>query len=123
MNGTWKEKREAEKGIKEYIQASSMGLNKKEKQDFKILVLQNEETARKVFRDSNHVGKGYILIFLTAVYAGPGKTKVKKEFYRSFICTWLEQDKDRYLEAIEKISKDMQKKIFAVLKRENLYTA
>ena len=116
MNGTWKEKREAEKGIKEYIQASSMGLNKKEKQDFKILVLQNEETARKVFRDSNHVGKGYILIFLTAVYAGPGKTKVKKEFYRSFICTWLEQDKDRYIAAIEKISKDMRKKIFAVLK-------
>ena len=123
MNGTWKEKREAETGINEYIQASSMGLNNKEKQDFKILVLQNEETARKVFRDSNHVGKGYILIFLTAVYAGPGKTKVKKEFYRSFICTWLEQDKDRYIAAIEKISKDMRKKIFAVLKRENLYTA
>ena len=123
MNGIWKEKREAEKGIKEYIQASSMGLSKKEKQDFKILVLQNEETARKVFRDSNHVGKGYILIFLTAVYAGPGKTKVEKEFYRSFICTWLEQDKDKYIAAIEKISKDMRKKIFAVLKRENLYTA
>ena len=34
MHGAWKEKREAEKGIKEYIQASSMGLSKKEEQDF-----------------------------------------------------------------------------------------
>ena len=62
MYGAWKEKREAEKGIKEYIQASGMGLSKKEEQDFKALVLQNEETARKAFRDSNHVGKGYILM-------------------------------------------------------------
>ena len=253
MDGAWKEKRETEKGIKEYIQASGMGLSKKEEQDFKALVLQNEEAARNVFRGSNHVGKGYILIFLnsegkgadiakeeaaawayqmefinsnaveeqafrswlsgetdvmpeimpankyimgfpyrknvelcylskvctfterpvaygikkgyvdmvrgpvremlrelggayahsflehtvqiyqlseedimqmySAVYAGPGKTKVEKEFYRRFICTWLEQDKDGYIAAVEKISKDMRKKIFAVLKRENLYTA
>ena len=64
-----------------------------------------------------------IMQMYSAVYAGPGKTKVEKEFYRSFVCTWLEQDKDGYIAAIEKISKDMRKKIFAVLKRENLYTA
>ena len=52
-----------------------------------------------------------------------GIAKAEKEFYRNFICAWLEQDQDRYLAAIEKISKDMRKKIFAVLKRENLYTA
>ena len=230
-----------------------MGLSKKEEQDFKELVIRNEETAKKVFRGSDHAGKAYILIFLnsqgkgadiakeevaawasqmefinsnaleeqafrswlagetdimpetmpanryimgyphrknvelcylsrvctfterlivygikkgyvdivrgavkemmreigasyahsflertvrkyqlseedimqmySAIYAISGNAKAEKEFYRNFICTWLEQDKDRYLEAIEKISKDMQKKIFAVLKRENLYTA
>ena len=54
--------------------------------------------------------------------AAEEKQKAEKEFYRNFICAWLEQDKDRYLAAIEKISKDMRKKIFAALKRENLYT-
>ena len=57
MYGAWKEKREAEKGIKGYIQASGMGLSKKEEQDLKALVLQNEEAASKVFRDSNCVKK------------------------------------------------------------------
>ena len=253
MNGAAGEKQEAEKRIKEYIQASSMSLSKKEEQDFKELVIHNEETAKKVFRGSNHTGKAYILIFLnsqgkgadiakeeaavwagqmefinsnpleerafrswlsgetdimpetmpanksmmgfphrknvelcylskvctfterlivygikrgyvdivrgpvkemmreigvpyahsflehtirtyqlseedimqmySAIYAISGNAKAEKEFYRNFICTWLEQDKDRYLAAIEKISKDMRKKIFAVLKRENLYTA
>ena len=70
-------KRETEKGIKEYIQASGMGLSKKEEQDFKALVLQNEEAARKVFRDSNHVGKGYILIFLNS--EGKGTDIAKEE--------------------------------------------
>lgn len=51
-----------------------------------------------------------------------GNAKAKKGFYRDFICVWLEQDQDRYLTVIEKISKDMRKKIFAVLKSENLYT-
>ena len=64
-----------------------------------------------------------IMQMYSAIYAISGNAKVEKEFYRNFICTWLEQDKDRYLAAIEKISKDMRKKIFAVLKRENLYTA
>lgn len=246
MNGTAGEKQEAEKRIKEYIQASSMGLSKKEEQNFKELVIHNEETAKKVFRGSNHTGKAYILIYLnsqgkgadiakeeaaawagqmefinsnpleerafrswlsgetdinkyimgfphrknvelcylskvctfterlivygikkgyvdmvrgpvkemmreigvpyansffehtvrmyqlseedimqmySAIYAISGNAKAEKEFYRNFICTWLEQDKDRYLAAIEKISKDMRKKIFAVLKRENLYIA
>ena len=252
MSGAAGEKQEAEKRIKEYIQASSMGLSKKEEQDFKGLVIHNEETAKKVFRGSKHMGKAYILIYLnsqgkdadiakeeaaawacqmefinsnvseerafrswlsgetdimpetmpvnryimgfphrknvelcylskvctfterlvaygvkkgyvdivrgpvremmreldssyacsflehtvwtyqlseedimqmySAIYAISGNAKAEKEFYRNFICTWLEQDKDRYLAAIEKISKDMRKKIFAVLKRENLYT-
>ena len=64
-----------------------------------------------------------IMQMYSAIYAISGNAKAEKEFYRNFICTWLEQDKDRYLAAIEKISKDMRKKIFAVLKRENLYTA
>ena len=64
-----------------------------------------------------------IMQMYSAIYAISGNAKVEKEFYRNFICTWLEQDKDKYLEAIEKISKDMRKKIFVVLKRENLYTA
>ena len=77
MHGAWKEKREAEKGIKEYIQASGMGLSKKEEQDFKALVLQNEEAARKAFRDSDHVGKGHILIFLNS--EGKGADIAKEE--------------------------------------------
>ena len=64
-----------------------------------------------------------IMQMYSAIYAISGNAKAEKEFYRNFICAWLEQDKDRYLAAIEKISKDMRKKIFAVLKRENLYTA
>ena len=253
MNGAWGEKQEAEKKIKEYIQASARSLSKKEERDFKDLVIRNEEMAKKVFRGSNHTGKGYILIYLnsegkgadiakeeaaawagrmefinssaaeeqafrswlsgetdampetmpankyimgfphrknvelcylskvctfterivvygikkgyvdivrgpvremmcelgvpyayaflehtvqtyqlpeedimqmySAIYAVAGKTKAEKEFYRDFICTWLEQDKEKYLAAIEKISKDMRKKILAALKRENLYTA
>lgn len=55
-----------------------------------------------------------VMQMYSAIYAGSGKTKAEKEFYRNFICTWLEQDKGRYLVAIEKISKDMRKKIFAV---------
>ena len=47
MNGAAGEKQEAEKRIKEYIQASSMSLSKKEEQDFKELVIHNEETAKK----------------------------------------------------------------------------
>jgi len=62
-----------------------------------------------------------VMQMYSAIYAGPGKTKAEKEFYRGFLCTWLEQDQDSYLETIEKISKDMRKKIFAVLKREGLY--
>ncbi len=46
----------------------------------------------------------------SAIYAGSGKTKAEKKFYWSFICTWLEQNKDSYLAAIEKISKDMRKR-------------
>ena len=46
MNGA-AEKQEAEKRIKEYIQASSMSLSKKEEQDFKELVIHNEETAKR----------------------------------------------------------------------------
>lgn len=42
-----------------------------------------------------------------------GNAKTEKEFYWDFICVWLEQDQDRYLTAIDKISKDMRKKIFA----------
>ncbi len=64
-----------------------------------------------------------IMQMYSAIYAISGNAKAEKEFYWNFICTWLEQDQDRYLAAIEKISKDMRKKIFAVLKRENLYTA
>ena len=64
-----------------------------------------------------------IMQMYSAIYAVAGKTKAEKEFYRDFICTWLEQDKEKYLAAIEKISKDMRKKILAALKRENLYTA
>ena len=64
-----------------------------------------------------------IMQMYSAIYAISGNAKAEKEFYRNFICAWLEQDQDRYLAAIEKISKDMRKKIFAVLKRENLYTA
>ena len=63
-----------------------------------------------------------VMQMYSAIYAVSGNAKAEKEFYRNFICTWLEQDKDRYLAAIEKISKDMRKKIFAALKRENLYT-
>ena len=48
MNGAAGEKQEAEKKIKEYIQASSMSLSKKEEQDFKELVLRNEKTAKYV---------------------------------------------------------------------------
>lgn len=66
MNGAAGEKQEAEKRIKEYIQASSMSLSKKEEQDFKELVIHNEETAKKVFRGSNHIGKVYILIYLNS---------------------------------------------------------
>lgn len=66
MNGAAGEKQEAEKRIKEYIQASSMSLSKKEEQDFKELVIHNEETAKKVFRGSNHTGKVYILIYLNS---------------------------------------------------------
>lgn len=58
----------------------------------------------------------------SAIYVMSGNAKAKKGFYRDFICVWLEQDQDRYLTVIEKISKDMRKKIFAVLKSENLYT-
>ena len=47
MNGAAGEKQEAEKRIKEYIQASTMGLSKKEEQDFNELVFRNEETAKK----------------------------------------------------------------------------
>lgn len=42
MNGAAGEKQEAEKRIKEYIQASAMGLSKKEEQDFNKLVIHNE---------------------------------------------------------------------------------
>jgi len=41
MNGAAGEKQEAEKRIKEYIQASSMGLSKKEEPNFKELVIHN----------------------------------------------------------------------------------
>ena len=66
MSGAAGEKQEAEKRIREYIQASSMGLSKKEEQDFKELVIHNEETAKKVFRGSKHIGKAYILIYLNS---------------------------------------------------------
>ena len=252
MKVALEERREAEKRIKEYVQASAQGLNKKEEDDFRKLVIQNEEAAKKVFRSMEHAGKTYILIYLnsegkgadiakeeakswayqmefinsnaaqehafrswlsgetdvlpetmpvnkyimgfphrknvelcylskvctfterliaygiktgyvdivrgpvkemmrelgifyaysflertvrmyqlseedvmqmySAIYAISGNAKTEKEFYRNFICAWLEQDKDQYLAAIEKISKDMRKKIFAELKRENLHT-
>ena len=57
MNRAAGEKQETDKRIKEYIQASSMSLSKKEEQDFKELVIHNEETAKKVFQGSNHTGK------------------------------------------------------------------
>lgn len=76
MNGA-AEKQEAEKRIKEYIQASSMSLSKKEEQDFKELVIHNEETAKKVFRGSNHTGKAYILIYLNS--QGKGADIAKEE--------------------------------------------
>lgn len=50
MKVTLEERREAEKRIKEYVQASAQGLNKKEEDDFRKLVIQNEEAAKKVFR-------------------------------------------------------------------------
>lgn len=251
VNGVRDENREAEKRIKEYIEASAKSLSKKEERAFKELVLQNEETAKEVFRSTDHTGKAYILIYLnaegkgadiakeeaaawaarmeftdisalkeqafcawlsgetdvmpetmpankylmgfpyrknvelcylskvctfterltaygikkgyvdmvrgpvremireigisyaysflehtvrmyqiseedvmqmySAIYAGAGKAKSEKEFYRSFLDTWLEQDSDSYVAAIEKISKDMRKKIFAILKREGMY--
>ena len=62
MNGAAGEKQEAEKRIKEYIQASSMGLSKKEEQDFKELVIHNEETAKKVFRGSNPVSYTHLTL-------------------------------------------------------------
>ena len=77
MNGAAGEKQEAEKRIKEYIQASSMSLGKKEEQDFKELVIHNEETAKKVFRGSNHTGKAYILIYLNS--QGKGADIAKEE--------------------------------------------
>lgn len=77
MNGAAGEKQEAEKRIKEYIQVSTMGLSKKEEQDFNELVLRNEETAKKVFRGSNHTGKAYILIFLNS--QGKGADIAKEE--------------------------------------------
>ena len=77
MNGGAGEKQEAEKRIKEYIQASSMGLSKKEEQDFKELVIYNEETAKKVFQGSNHTGKVYILIYLNS--QGKGADIAKEE--------------------------------------------
>ena len=77
MSGAAEEKQEAEKRIKEYIQASSMGLSKKEEQDFKELVIHNEETAKKVFRGSKHVGKAYILIYLNS--QGKGADIAKEE--------------------------------------------
>ena len=77
MNGAAGEKQEAEKRIKKYIQVSAMGLNKKEEQDFNELVLHNEETAKKVFRGSNHTGKAYILIFLNS--QGKGADIAKEE--------------------------------------------
>lgn len=77
MNGAAGEKQETEKRIKEYIQASSMDLSKKEERDFKELVIQNEETAKKVFRGSNHTGKAYILIYLNS--QGKGADIAKEE--------------------------------------------
>ena len=76
MNGA-AETQEAEKRIKEYIQASSMSLSKKEEQDFKELVIHNEETAKKVFQGSNHTGKVYILIYLNS--QGKGADIAKEE--------------------------------------------
>lgn len=80
MNGAAGEKQEAEKRIKEYIQASSMGLSKKEEQDFKELVIHNEETAKKVFRDLCHIrkrksGKGVLPEFYLCM-AGAGSGQV-----------------------------------------------
>ncbi len=77
MNGVMGKKQKTEKRIKEYIQVSSMSLSKKEKQDFKELVIHNEETAKKVFRGSNHTGKEYILIFLNS--QGKGADIAKEE--------------------------------------------
>jgi len=66
VNEAMEEKREAEKKIKEYIEASAGALSKKEELAFKELVIKNEETAKKVFRSIDHIGRAYILIYLNA---------------------------------------------------------
>lgn len=60
-----------------------------------------------------------VMRMYSGIYAGQ-KTKLEKEFYLSYIRTWLENDRAEYLAAIQGLGSEWRRKILTSLRKAGL---
>lgn len=147
---TEEQNKEIEDKITAYAKAGVYSISKKEQADFKRLVLEHEEIAKKVYRETVW-SREHILMFLNA--EGKGADIAKEEAGRlayryelkncddtetqafqawlagdtdempeplDFIQEWIKNEEETYFAAIEKMGGEYKRKVLAALQKEGL---